>query len=313
MNLGERKKNRLYQILGVVALVHIGFIVIPILYRSISAKISPPKENVFRVKLGGKDLSTGPNVGKPERLRPRNTIENNPVATEPVPVPVEPVLPKKEIKQVKEVPVKKEIKKQVVPKKVVKTKPKVKTNPKPKVKKTPVPKITKKVKPTKQTKVNRPVKAKNKLTKNTRQNKNRRPKNIKEAQSQVYRPPSGQNTNLAVPIGNRDAGQVNGPVSSKLPGGGQKIAIERYARSLGIYLKSRWNEPPKSLLKGTLPQTIVALTIAADGRIVGYQITSPSGNESMDNSVLLMLKNLDRVPSPPGGNLAIEIVMQVEE
>ena len=308
MNLGERKKNRLYQILGVVALIHIGFLIIPIIYRSISSKISPPKENVFRVKLGGKELSTGPNVGKPERLRPRNTIEDKAVAKEIPSVPVEPTLPKTEVKQITKVPKVKEAKPLLKPKKVVKNKAKVK----PKVKAKPT-KKTKKIQPTNQAKVNKPTKAKNKVTKKTNQNQRKKPKNIKDAQSQVYRPPSGRNTNLAVPIGNKDAGQVKGPVTSKLPGGGQQVAIERYARALGIYLKSRWNEPPKSLLQGSLPQTVVALTISSDGRIAGFQITSPSGNEAMDNSVLLMLKNLDRVPVPPNGNLAIEIVMQVED
>jgi TonB family protein len=278
------------------------------LYRAISSKISPPKENVFRVKLGGKELSTGPNVGKPERLRPRNTIEDKAVAKEIPSVPVEPTLPKTEVKQITKVPQVKEAKPLPKPKKVVKNKAKVK----PKVKAKPT-KKTKKIQPTNQAKVNKPTKAKNKVTKKTNKNQRKKPKNTKDAQSQVYRPPSGRNTNLAVPIGNKDAGQVKGPVTSKLPGGGQQVAIERYARALGIYLKSRWNEPPKSLLQGSLPQTVVALTIASDGRIVEYKITSPSGNEAMDNSVILMLRNLDRVPVPPNGNLAIEIVMQVED
>lgn len=310
MNLGERKKNRLYQILGVVALIHIGFLIIPIIYRSISSKISPPKENVFRVKLGGKELSTGPNVGKPERLRPRNTIEDKAVAKEASPAPAEPTLPKTEVKQITKVPKVKEVKPLPKPKKVVKTKTKVKPKTKTKPVKTPPKQKTKITKPKKVTK---PTKVKDKVIKKTNQNQSRKPKNAKDAQSQVYRPPSGRNTNLAVPIGNKDAGQIKGPVTSKLPGGGQQVAIERYARALGIYLKSRWNEPPKSLLQGSLPQTVVALTIASDGRIVEYKITSPSGNEAMDNSVILMLRNLDRVPVPPNGNLAIEIVMQVED
>ena len=153
MDLGGRKKNRLYQILGVVALIHIGFLIIPIIYRSISSKISPPKENVFRVKLGGKELSTGPNVGKPERLRPRNTIEDKAIAKEASPAPAEPTLPKTEVKQITKVPKVKEVKPLPKPKKVVKNKAKVK----PKVKAKPT-KKTKKIQPTNQAKVNKLLK-----------------------------------------------------------------------------------------------------------------------------------------------------------
>lgn len=297
MNLGERKKNRLYQIIGIVALLHIVFLLFPILYRSLSSKISPPKENVFRVKLGGRELSTGPNVGKPERLRPRNSNNNKKVET-PTTKPIEPTLLPKEPKPPVKVPKKKVVKQPITPKKVVKVPAKVKPKAKPKS-----------VKPKE---IKKPTSTPKKIQSKVGKKQPQKNKIVKENKNQGYRPPSGKNRNIAVPIGNKDAGQTKGPVTSKLPGGGQQVAIERYARALGMYLKTRWNEPPKSLLQGTLPQTVVALTISADGRIVGYQITTPSGNESMDNSVLLMLKNLDRVPAPPGGNLSIEIVMQVE-
>ena len=89
--------------------------------------------------------------------------------------------------------------------------------------------------------------------------------------------------------------------------------MEKYGKNLVRYLKSRWTYPPKSLLYGKTPVVLIELDIAADGRVVGKKIVKRSGINAMDQSIELMLDQLDRIPAPPDGRITQQILMQMTD
>ena len=97
------------------------------------------------------------------------------------------------------------------------------------------------------------------------------------------------------------------------PGGGAKGEDRRYWERLGNYIKSRWSEPPGSLLGNARPQVTIELSIAADGRVTSARIIARSGNAPMDESVQRMLSNLDRVPAPSNGSTSIQLILKTED
>lgn len=142
---------------------------------------------------------------------------------------------------------------------------------------------------------------------------------MEEAQRQVYRPGNsgkiggGSNYNSAVPIGSRDVGQAYGKPDHRTPGGGAKDEFDmRYGIRVGNYLKYRWTQPPRSLLGDRLPEVLIQLSIAADGRVTDARVLKPSGVKAMDESIKRLLANLDRVPTPPNGKVTFQLVMRTE-
>ena len=116
----------------VVALLHAGMIFGPLWMLDFFEKRTPEK-NMFRVKIGGAELSKGPVVGMAERTPPRPPAPPEPVvpSAPPKKIPTEPRVPVRRTKTLPKprpepkVPVKK---KSVKPKKTVKPRP-VRRNP----------------------------------------------------------------------------------------------------------------------------------------------------------------------------------------
>ncbi len=271
------------------SLVHALVILGPLGYFFVADMISPPKPNPFRVKIGGRELSTGPEVGPPERTRPSPDPGRAPAKPAPAkPKPAEPA-------PAKPAPVKP---------KPAKPKPKP---AKPKAK----PKKTAAKKKTAAPKKNRKTTAKKSVAKkpDTRQ---RRPTSVEEAQKGVYRPGGGSNFNKNVPIGTRNRAQQKGKQDNRTPGGGATEAMEKYGKRLSTYLETRWTQPADIFLNDNRPSVLIELQIAADGRVISGRIVEASKIAAMDESVRLMLKNLDRVPIPPGGATTLQIYMQTE-
>ncbi|MBR4076314.1 MAG: energy transducer TonB, partial [Lentisphaeria bacterium] len=52
-------------------------------------------------------------------------------------------------------------------------------------------------------------------------------------------------------------------------------------------------------LNGRKPHTIVSVSIAANGRVLDWQITQASGIAAMDDAVRNTMHNLKVVPPPP--------------
>ena len=86
----------------------------------------------------------------------------------------------------------------------------------------------------------------------------------------------------------------------------------RYGIRVGNYLKYRWTQPPRSLLGDRLPEVLIQLSIAADGRVTDARVLKPSGVKAMDESIERMLAGLDRVPTPPNGKVTFQLVMRTE-
>ena len=256
-----------------VLLLHVLVIGTPWAYQLLMQKLRPKKPNLYRVKLGPAELSSGPVVGPPERTRSQ-------AAGSPQPKPVE--KPK--------------------PKPVEKPKPKPVEKPKPKPVEKPKPKPVEKPKPTEKPTV-KP------------QTKSAKPTAKPAADSGVYRPRSGgEITNPKVPVGGRNAAQTPGErFDNRPPGGGADADMEKYGQNLTRYLKSSWSKPPKSLLGSSLPQVLIELDIAPDGRVLNKRIIKASDNPSMNDSVKRLLERLDRVPKPPRRSVLQIWLQTVEE
>ncbi len=265
------------------------------------------KENAFRVKLGEVELNKGPVVGPPERLpdeppappapplppdEPDTPTPEPPAPApepptpEPAPAPREPVIPR--------------------PKPKPKPKPKTKPKAKPKAKPKPKPKTKPKAKPAAKPKTKPKTKPK-----------------AKPKDDGVYKPDTPQSaigtgynrqTNARIPTGSRNAAQSYGKkFDNRTPGGGATQSMEKYGKNLVRYLKSRWTYPPKSLLGGKMPAVLIELDVAADGRVLGKKIVKRSGVNAMDQSIELMLDQLDRIPAPPDGRITQQILMQMTD
>lgn len=285
-----------------VLVIHLLILFGPIGYLAFENWRNPPEENAFRVKIGGRELSHDWEVGPPERRPP----SPNPGAAAPEPAPQEPEVPEPS------------------PQVAEPTAPKI--APPPRIREPATPKVKRparqQAKPKPKPKSN--AKQQSRSTAKPKQNASHsrtstRPRNVAEAQRQVYRPGNsgkiggGSNYNAAVPIGSRDVGQAYGRPDHRTPGGGAKDEFDmRYGIRVGNYLKYRWTQPPRSLLGDRLPEVLIQLSIAADGRVTDARVLKPSGVKAMDESIERMLAGLDRVPTPPNGKVTFQLVMRTE-
>lgn len=287
-----------------VLVIHALILFGPIGYIAFENWRRPPEENAFRVKIGGRELSHDREVGMPERRPP--SPDPGEAAPEP---PAEPEVPEP-TPQVAEPAVPK-----IAPPPRIREPAAQKVKPKPRQQPKPKPKPKQQAKPKPRQKPKQQAKTQTK----PKQTGSSRPRNIEEAQRQVYRPGSsgkiggGSNYNAAVPIGSRDVGQAYGKPDHRTPGGGAKDEFDmRYGIRVGDYLKYRWTQPPRSLLGDRLPEVLIQLSIAADGRVTDARVLKPSGVKAMDESVERMLAALDRVPTPPNGKVTFQLVMRTE-
>lgn len=289
-----------------VLVIHLLILFGPIGYLAFENWRNPPEENAFRVKIGGRELSHDWEVGPPERRPP----SPNPGAAAPEPAPQEPEVPEPS------------------PRVAEPTAPKI--APPPRIREPATPKVKRparqqaKPKPKPKPKPKSNAKQQSRSTAKPKQNASHsrtstRPRNVAEAQRQVYRPGNsgkiggGSNYNAAVPIGSRDVGQAYGRPDHRTPGGGAKDEFDmRYGIRVGNYLKYRWIQPPRSLLGDRLPEVLIQLSIAADGRVTDARVLKPSGVKAMDESIERMLAGLDRVPTPPNGKVTFQLVMRTE-
>ncbi len=290
-----------------VLVIHLLILFGPIGYLAFENWRNPPEENAFRVKIGGRELSHDWEVGPPERRPP----SPNPGAAAPEPAAPEPEVPEPSPR----------VAEPAAPK--IAPPPRIKEPAAPKVKRTARQQAKPKTKPKPKTRPKSSAKQSSRSTakpkSSSRSRTSTRPRNVEEAQRQVYRPGNsgkiggGSNYNSAVPIGSRDVGQAYGKPDHRTPGGGAKDEFDmRYGIRVGNYLKYRWTQPPRSLLGDRLPEVLIQLSIAADGRVTDARVLKPSGVKAMDESIKRMLANLDRVPTPPNGKVTFQLVMRTE-
>lgn len=290
-----------------VLVIHLLILFGPIGYLAFENWRNPPEENAFRVKIGGRELSHDWEVGPPERRPP----SPNPGAAAPEPAAPEPEVPEPAPR----------VAEPAAPK--IAPPPRIREPATPKVKRTARQQAKPKTKPKPKTRPKSSAKQSSRSTakpkSSSRSRTSTRPRNVEEAQRQVYRPGNsgkiggGSNYNSAVPIGSRDVGQAYGKPDHRTPGGGAKDEFDmRYGIRVGNYLKYRWTQPPRSLLGDRLPEVLIQLSIAADGRVTDARVLKPSGVKAMDESIKRLLANLDRVPTPPNGKVTFQLVMRTE-
>lgn len=282
---------------SVVVLCHLLVFMGPVLLTGI---ISPkkPKDNMFRVKIGGEKLSHGPMVGMPERTPPPK-VPSEPEVPVSVPEPKIPVRPQRRVAE------------PAVP--VVKPKPK----PRPKVKPAKKQVKRRKITPRKKRKPAVPAvkpKPKPETPRKIRKKTVRRSVKKRNPMDDVYRPRQQPNINPSVPIGNRNRAQKYGKkADNRAPGGGKQTdetAFVHYGRNIERYIYSRWSEPPRSLLRGTFPETMIEVTIEANGRVSAAKVVKSSGNAPMEESVKALIAGLDLLPRPPAGRITFRISLK---
>ena len=283
--------------LFVVVLIHAGLIFGPLCLIDFFDK-RKPKQEMFRVRIGGAELSGGPRVGMPERIPPRPPAPQTEPAVPPPPkkAPAEPRMPV----------VKPKVKPTRIPKKKTNTAPKPKAKPRPEPR---MPVVKPKAKPGPEPRM--PVvkpKAKPRPDKKKKTPRRRNP------MDEVYKEPSAPILNPKVPVGKRNRSQQYAPkADDRTPGGGRKVSEEtwsRYGKNVERYIYSRWVEPPRSLLGGFSPETLIEITVAANGKVTAARVARSSGNRPMESSVQALLAGLDLLPQPPEGPVTFRITLK---
>jgi TonB family protein len=302
----------------------------------------PKDENMFRVKIGGEELSHGEEVGKPERRAPGRTPpppkpEQQPEAV-PEPPPPPPKQPgidyealnrakqqklaeakkkaaekKRQAEQAKKKKLDAEKKRQAELEKKKKEAARKKWLEKKK-------KLDTEKKRIAELKKKKRLEAEKKRIAELEKKKRLEAEKKRKERESIYNPAQdgpigdgGNNLNPNVPVGNKDRAQAHGQQDNRSPGGGARVKLAEYAnRSLLPYLKSRWKQPPDSLLGGKRPSVDIALTIGATGRVEQAVIRRASGVAAMDESVKILLAGLDILPRPPEGKVDIAITLQTE-
>ena len=288
----------------VVVLIHAGLIFGP-LYLVTLLDRRKPKDEMFRVKIGGPELSKGPLVGMPERIPPRPPSVPAEPALPPPPqkkIPTEPRLPVIKPKAKPEPKPKTKAKPRQIPKKRVKTPPKKQNRPEPRM---PAVKPKRKSSPEPRLPVVKP-RPRPKVKKKTSPRR--------DPMDEVYKEPGPPILNPKVPVGKRNRSQQYAPkADNRTPGGGRKVseaAWTQYGKNVEHYIYSRWVEPSRSLLGGTFPETLIELTVAANGKVTAAKIVRPSGSRPMEVSVQALLSGLDLLPRPPEGPVTFRITLK---
>lgn len=93
------------------------------------------------------------------------------------------------------------------------------------------------------------------------------------------------------------AGPIEGGVAGLDLGGG--TVGEFYGRSVRDRLISEWVDRPPLPAGMAPPRVVVAFTIDKDGRISQIKIEEPSSYSLLDQSVLRLLRSIDRLPPIP--------------
>jgi len=81
--------------------------------------------------------------------------------------------------------------------------------------------------------------------------------------------------------------------------GGSTRAGSDYGNLIIAICKRNWTPPARGILGRPVPSTLVAITVARNGRIVGTRIERSSGNPALDRSVLDAVRASDPLPAFP--------------
>ena len=114
------------------------------------------------------------------------------------------------------------------------------------------------------------------------------------------RAPGGTNTNIAVPIGDRDRGQRIGKVDGRTPAGGATVNEEKYWERIHEFFRDRW-QAPAGVFVTAETAVIISVKVDARGRVLSKRIVKSSPNAAVNQSVQVMLNHLDYIPAPPEG------------
>ncbi len=295
--------KRLQIILSGVLLVHVGVIVIPLIYSSLTEYFDPPLV-VMKVGLADLPLGDSPDAGAPASV-PEVTAEPDPVSVDDIPNPqkIDPLPPEQKI----EPPPKTDTpppKPKDDPKPVV-TPPKPKDEPKQTVKPKDPPKQTKTETKTDPPKSNLLTADKINVKTNTKSqaqiDADRRAREAAQAKAKA----DAEARQRALADLRAAAGTQQGRYGTTNPGEKGILATKEmrdYYEQLNAFIRPKWNavSPSSVELSGKISNwPVVELTIEKDGSIRSAVVVSKSGNKKIDDAVEMLRADLKAVPVPP--------------
>lgn len=279
-------------------------------YFKILDRFKPKEENLFRVKIGGRELSHAEHVGKPERKAPGHPALPPPEPDDSAAAAELAARRAAVIEQQKKIAIQKK-KAAELRQKQLAEKRRQEMLKKKKLAELQREKALEKKKAEAKRKAEAEAKRKAEAERRRKADDIYRPSDRKTPIGR--RGDGGTNLNSKVPIGARDVGQKYGKQDNRDPGGGANQKMEEYGlQRLVPYLKTKWDEPPDSLLGGRRPEVLIELTIEGNGRVSAAKITKKSGIKAMDESVEILLKKLDSVPAPPE-RVTLNIVLKTHD
>ena len=89
--------------------------------------------------------------------------------------------------------------------------------------------------------------------------------------------------------------------SGSASGGGSESEFGWYGDMLHDRFYSSWIQPTTKVRSGTKISTLVNVRIEKDGRVSQFEIAKPSGNATVNESVVAVAKQISQVDPPPAG------------
>ncbi len=301
--------RRARAILSGVLLMHVGLIVIPLIYASLTDYFNPPLV-VMKVGLADLPLGDSPDAGAVADVPSPNTSEPEPVLDLPpdpqkvddLPPDIPPPTPKVENPPPKP--------KTDTKKPVEEPPPKPKDNTKTTVKppKTDPPKTQTKKDPPKSNllKPEDIIKPKNTRT----------PAEIKAEQDAARNIAKARQDALNAIRDVSTAAQAGGRFGTPNPGQDGILAnaeMRAYYEQLNSFIRPKWNRvsPSNVEMGASIPNwPVVNLTIGKDGRVTKAVVVKKSGNKVIDTAVDALLADLKVVPVPPQ-SVVIQVTLDI--
>ena len=296
--------KRLQIILSGVLLVHVGVIVIPMIYSSLTEYFDPPLV-VMKVGLADLPLGDSPDAGA-SASAPEATSDPDPVSVDDIPDPkqVDALPPEKKIEPPPKIdtppPKPKDDPKPVV------TPPKPKDDPKTTVKPKDPPKQTKTETKTDPPKSNLLTADKINVKTNTKsQAQIDAERKAREAAEAKAKADAKARQDALAALRDAAAGTQQGRYGTTNPGQDGILATKEmrdYYEQLNTFIRPKWNavSPSSVELNGSISNwPVIELTIEKDGRIRSAVVVSKSGNKKIDDAVEMLRADLKAVPVPP--------------
>ena len=114
----------------------------------------------------------------------------------------------------------------------------------------------------------------------------------------------------AIDVGGSGRGGGSGDGEGDGEGGGGGGGNDPFLAAISAALHDAWETPSRAEIGSGDRAVAVKITLRSDGRVTAFQVTRPSGNAALDQSVEQMLRQLRRLPAPAkyGSGAAVKTI-----